>query len=214
MAALSNEIFTLITDNHYFPCIAYCSALFDFSYIKIEQYENYPKTGFRNRCVVAGSNGLIHLSVPVQNGRDQKAVYKDVRVSYHENWPVQHWRTIASCYSKAPFFEYYAADLQALLEKKWDFLFDLNWHILQWLQKIWKLPASIEATETYHKAYPGSFDDQRNKWLPKNYAAHPTPHYYQLFEDRIGFQPNLSIIDLLFCEGPAAADLLKQPGAE
>lgn len=201
---------TLITDNHYFPCIAWYSALFHFSYVKIEACENYRKTGFRNRCVVAGSNGPITLSVPVEGGRDFRGLYRDVRISNSDNWRVQHWRTITSCYAKAPFFEYYAAGVESLLNRQHSFLFDFNQDILHWLQQVLKLQVHLSMTSSFEPVYPApAFADQRNKWLPNNYDAFVTPHYYQLFEDRIGFKNNLSILDLLFCEGPNACSILR-----
>ncbi|RFM28127.1 WbqC family protein [Deminuibacter soli] len=201
---------TLLTDYQFFPCIAWCSALFRFSHIEIEQYENYPKSSFRNRCVIAGSNGVVNLSVPVVNGRDQKTLFREVRISDTGNWQLQHWRTVTSCYGKAPFFEYYAGYLEALLfTRRHTHLIDLNRDILQWLQKVLKVTAGISETTQFElQTTREGVADYRNHWLPKNQGDYTTPHYYQLFEDRIGFQHNLSILDLLFCEGPNAGQVL------
>lgn len=198
---------SLLIDNHYFPCASLVRMSFSYSYIKIEACESYQKNSFRNRCIIAGSNGLMNLSVPLEKGRDQKAAYRDIRIAYQDNWQVQHWRSIVSCYRRAPYFEYYAEPVEAILQKRFDFLFDLNMEVMEWLQQALKIPAAISLTDTYLADYAGTgTTDFRNHWTPGNYRqeADSLPRYFQLFEDRIGFQPNLSILDVLFCTGPKA----------
>ncbi len=165
---------------------------------------------FRNRSVVAGSNGVVDLSVPIENGRNQRGLMKDVRISYLSNWQVQHFRTIESCYSRSPYFEFYRDGVWELLQKKQIFLLDLNMEILNWLKKVVKFGGEISLTDTYDKNPPKKVSDLRNHFLPKNRLAHGAGfRYTQVFEDRIGFQPNLSILDLLFCAGPETKNLLK-----
>ncbi len=184
--------------------------MFQFSNIKIEQYESWQKMSFRNRAVVAGSNGLVDLSVPLEKGRGQRMLVKDVRISEHADWRKQHWRTIESCYSRSPFFEFYQDGVRELLEKKQVYLLDLNLAILAWVQKMLKNQSRVTLTGSYQKEYPAPDTDLRNYFLPKNFLEQPFPfRYRQVFEDRIGFQPNLSILDLLFCCGPNAKTLLK-----
>jgi len=200
----------LIIDNQYIGSINYYKILFQYSNIEIEQYETYQKMSFRNRCMVAGSNGVVGLSVPLEKGRGQRELMKDVRISYSDNWQVQHWRTIESCYSRAPFFEFYRDGVWQLLRQKETYLLDLNLAILTWLKKVLKMPGHISLTRQYLKTYPESVTDRRNNLLPKNYQqADICPRYTQIFEDRIGFQPNLSILDLLFCCGPETGHLLQ-----
>ena len=197
---------TLLIENHYFPCAEWVRMSFAYSYIKIEACESYQKNSFRNRCVIAGSNGLMNLSVPLQKGRDQKASYRDIRIAWQDNWQVQHWRSIVSCYNRAPYFEYYAQHVENLLQKRFDFLFDLNLEILNWLQKTFKIPGEIGLTDQYLTTAGADTDDFRNYWKPSGFqeSAGDAPRYFQLFEDRIGFQPNLSVLDVLFCAGPRA----------
>jgi len=200
----------LIIENQYFGSINYINTLFQFSNIIIEQYESYQKMSFRNRCVVVGSNGLVNLSVPLENGRHQKQLMKDVRISYSGNWQAQHLRTIESCYSRSPFFEFYKDGVWALLQKQEVFLLDRNLAILEWLQKALKFPGKISLTDAYLKQYPPEVTDKRNAILPKNFDDKPMPfHYTQVFEDRVGFVPNLCILDLLFCCGPGTKSLLQ-----
>lgn len=159
---------SLIIDNQYFGTINYYKVLFQFSDIKIEQYESYQKMSFRNRCMVAGSNGVVVLSVPLEKGRGQRELVKDVRISYSGNWRVQHWRTIESCYSRAPFFEFYRDGVSDLLQKEETFLLDLNLQILSWLKKVLKFSAVINRTTDYVKTAPEGVTDLRNRFLPKN----------------------------------------------
>ncbi len=199
----------LIIENQYFPCVNYINTLFQFSNVKIEQYETYQKMSFRNRSVVAGSNGVVDLSVPLENGRNQRLLMKEVRISYLSNWQVQHFRTIESCYSRSPYFEFYRDGVWDLLRKKQSFLLDMNLEILNWLKKVLKIPAGISLTEGYEKNYPEDVKDLRNHFLPKNRLVQDAGfRYTQVFEDRIGFQSNLSILDLLFCSGPESIHLL------
>lgn len=200
----------LLIDSQFFGTINYYKILFQFSDIEIEQYETYQKMSFRNRCMVAGSNGVVALSVPIEKGRGQRELMKDTRISSEGNWRVQHWRTIASCYSRAPFFEFYSDGVHDLLLKDHVFLLDWNLEILDWLKRVLKLPAGIQRSPEYRKTVPEGMTDLRNRLLPKNYQAIPWDlKYIQVFEDRIGFQPNLCILDLLFCCGPETRGMLQ-----
>jgi hypothetical protein len=202
MIDLTSNIANNIIDNQYFGTINYIKILFQCSHNKIEQYESYQKMSFRNRCMVAGSNGVVNLSVPLEKGRGQKELMKDVRISYSGNWQLQHWRTIESCYSRAPFFEFYRDGVFDLLRKKETFLLDQNMTIMEWLAKVFKYKGSLSLTTSYLKEYPVGVNDLRGQFLPKNYADEAFDlKYVQVFEDRIGFKPNLSILDLLFCYG-------------
>lgn len=201
---------TLLIDCQFFGTIDYYKILFQFSNIEIEQYETYQKMSFRNRCMVAGSNGVVGLSVPIEKGRGQRGLMKDTRISREGNWRIQHWRTIASCYSRAPFFEFYSDGVHDLLLRDPVFLLDWNLEILDWLKRVLKLPAAIHRSPEYRKTPPEGMTDLRKRFLPKNYQTVPWDlKYTQVFEDRIGFQPNLCILDLLFCCGPETRGMLQ-----
>lgn len=201
---------SLLIENQYFGSINYYKILFQFSYVEIEQCEYYQKMSFRNRCIVPGANGLIHLSVPLQQGRNQRQIMKDVRVAYRDNWVLQHCRTLEACYNRAPFFEYYREELFGLLEKRPAFLMDLDLSLLHWVLKKFKTDLRIECSEAYRDIPEAGISDARNRILPKNYTEGEAPvQYTQVFEDRIGFMPNMSILDLLFCAGPGGINLLK-----
>lgn len=199
----------ILIEYQYFGCVNYINTLFQCSNIEFEVCESFQKMSFRNRMVVAGSNGLVHLSVPLEKGRDQKQPLRDVRISYALPWQQQHCRTIESCYSRSPYYEFYRDGLQAIYSRKHLFLIDLNREVRDWLWKVLKIPSGFSETQIFRLEAPG-YADLRNRWLPRHFQ-HKTAalRYQQVFEDRIRFQPNLSILDLLCCVGPQSHSLLK-----
>lgn len=198
-----------IIESQYFGNVNWYKMLFENSHVELAQYEAYPKTSFRNRTIIAGSNGLIILSVPLEKGRIQKNQTRDVKISYDQEWQEQHWRSIVSCYGKSPFFEYYQNSLELVLRKKQVFLLDLNWAIQQWVLKQLKFTKIINYSLKQEADFRLSNSDQRDKFKPNNFqSVQDLVKYPQVFEDRIGFQSNLSILDLLSCMGPASKTLL------
>ena len=197
----------IIESQSFYPVIFYKNSS-RFSYILFEQYESYQKMSFRNRFMIAGANGIISLTVPLENGREQKRLMKDVRISNVQGWQKQHWKTIASCYNKSPWFEFYQDELNELYAKPFSFLLDWNLACFEWTISKLNMPISYSLSDSFVKKYDEDFDDWRNKILPKNYAEFNGIKYRQVFEERTGFLPNLSILDLLFCEGKNAKELL------
>jgi hypothetical protein len=188
-----------------------------FSNIVFEQYEYYQKMSFRNRCRIVGAEGVIDLSIPLQKGRDQKTLMKDVRISDLHPWQARHWKTIVSCYSRSPWFEFYRDDLEGLYRKPFTFLMDWNWACLEWTLGTLKLPVTVSLSEEYRKEYgEAGWVDWRGRILPKNGTGEELIEgvgqaplkYRQVFEERVGFIPNLSILDLIFCEGKRSAEML------
>lgn len=165
---------------------------------------------FRNRCVVAGSNGLVTLSVPLVNGRDARQLMKDTRVNYAGRWQQEQVRTLESCYARAPYFEYFWPEVRELVLGKEEFLLDKNMAILEWLRKIFRVEVILGRTSVYLPEYGDGYTDLRNRTRPNNYLEQdPGIRYIQVFQDRIGFQPNLCILDYLFCAGPDLKSSLK-----
>ena len=194
---------TLLIDLQYFPSIILYKSLCESSNIVFEQYETYQKMSFRNRCQIAGAEGLINLSVPLVKGRDQKTLIREVRISDRQPWQAQHWKTIVSCYSRSPWFEFYRHELEALYRRRFDFLLDWNLSCFEWSLRVLGLSIPVSLTERYEKEFVDeNVTDWRGKILPKNQEE--GPKYRQVFEERIGFIPNLSVLDLLFCEGKEA----------
>ena len=201
---------TLVIDIQYFGSINWINTLFQYSNIKFELYESWQKMSFRNRTLVAGSHGPISLSVPLENGRNQRILLKDVKISHQQAWEKQHWRTIVSCYNRSPFFEYYADSLEKLFEKKQEFLLDLNMEILQWVYNMLKQEVNLGFTEEYLPVYTESMTDLRGFFMPNKLQSLPKGLIYQqVFQDRTGFLENMGILDLLFNNGLNAKALLK-----
>ena len=175
----------------------------------IECYDSYRKQTFRNRCVIATTNGLQALTIPVERPESglHSTLIKDLRISDHGNWRHLHWHALMSAYSESPFFEYYADDIRPFFEKKWDFLYDFNMEACQTVGLLLDIHPNILSTSHYIKKedLPEDCFDFREAIDPKHpdVDANFVPRrYYQVFERKIGFQPNLSILDLLFNMGP------------
>ena len=175
----------------------------------IECYDSYRKQTFRNRCVIATTNGLQALTIPVERPESglHSTLIKDLRISDHGNWRHLHWHALMSAYSESPFFEYYADDIRPFFEKKWDFLYDFNMEACQTVGLLLDIHPNILSTSHYIKKedLPEDIFDFREAIDPKHPAvdADFVPRrYYQVFERKTGFQPNLSILDLLFNMGP------------
>ena len=196
----------LIFDSQYFAPIIFYKISYNFSNIVFEQYESYQKMSFRNRCQIAGGQGVIDLSIPLVGGRSQKGFIRDVRIAADRSWQVGHWRTIVSCYSRSPWFDYYRDGLETLYGKPADFLLDWNQQCLEWSLGVLGMRPVIGRTEEYKTGYPaGEALDWRGRLMPRDREKWgDAPKYRQVFEERIGFIPHLSILDLLFCEGKAA----------
>lgn len=205
---------SLLIENQYFGTVNYYQTLFQYSNIEIEQYEFFQKMSFRNRCIIPGANGLINLTVPIENGRNQKTLMRDIKIAYRDNWVLQHCRSLEASYNRAPFFEYYRDELFALLEKRPVFLMELNESLLFWTLKKFRVQLNISKTDLYRAETEPGIVDARNTILPKNFQSEDMigkapVNYLQVFQDRIGFMPNMCILDLLFCVGPSGANLLK-----
>lgn len=210
----------LIVDLQYFPTINLYKISSKFTNIIFEQCEHFQKMSFRNRCQIAGGEGIINLSVPLEKGRDQKTLMKDVRIAAAQPWQAQHWKTLLSCYSRSPWFDFYRDELEGLYKTRFDFLMDWNLACFEWSVKKLRLPVAVSLTDKYRPVYaPEEGVDQRGKFVPKNRAADsgmpPAANalgeqdtaplrYRQVFEERTGFIPGLSVLDILFCEGKEA----------
>jgi hypothetical protein len=202
----------ILLSTAYFAPIRYFSKLAVYPEVFIEQYENFIKQTYRNRTVILGANGPISLIVPVEKGRAQKIKIKDLRIAYDEEWQRNHWRTIFSAYNSSPFFEYYADDVEIFFRKKHDFLFDFNLQITKTIMEIMDIPIELNLTEDFEQV-PDNCRNFREQISPKTHLVNPDPHfepqpYTQVFSEKFGFVPDLSILDLLFNEGPSALEVL------
>jgi len=136
----------LLIELQYFPTVITYGTLIKNTNIEFCLYENYQRRSFRNRCIIAGANGPISLSVPIAGGRNKKAVYKDVRIDYSTDWQKLHWRTIFSAYGNSPWFFHYAQSLEKLFSQKAEFLYDWNFLCLDWVNRsIGKIMTSLNS---------------------------------------------------------------------
>ncbi len=186
----------------YLAPVSYYQILANAKKVLIEQHESYIKQTYRNRCVIATANGLMELSIPIQKASKPNNSIKDIRISYHGNWQSHHWKSIISAYNSSPFLEYYIDDLIPFFEKKWKFLWDFNHDIQKKILELISLDTNIQYTESFVKTYSSDWQDLRETLHPKKYVLEENfQPYYQVFNQRYGFQANLSILDLLLNMG-------------
>ena len=206
------NIDNLLLTTAYFPPISYFSAINEAEHIFIEQYENFGKQSYRNRCEIMTAIGIIPLSVPVAKA-NSKTLVIDLKIVYTTNWQKLHFKSIESAYKNSPYYEYYIDDIIPFFEKKETFLFDLNNVILATVSDLLKLKKDISYTADYIPEGCQNYTDLRTAIHPK--ASHRSPGiefpshpYRQTFSDRFPFTANLSILDLIFCCGPDAKEKL------
>lgn len=174
----------------------------------VEACEHFIKQTWRNRCVIGTANGPMTLSLPVEATTEKKSI-RDIRLSEHGNWQHLHWNSIESAYNSSPFFEYYMDDLKPFFDKKPGFLYDFNEEIRRKMCELLEIEDGSVQTAVFvsEAEMPETWVDYRNVIHPKKKLElvdplfKPEP-YYQVFDRKFGFQPNLSILDLLFNMGP------------
>lgn len=201
----------------YLGPIQYYAKFVSYPQIFIERYETYHKQSYRNRCIILAANGLLTLSIPVFEGPRAKASMHELQLSYEHNWQQIHWRSIFSAYKNSPFFDYYADDLAPFYhERKWKYLIDFNSGIQDVIFEAINYKPLIKYTESYVKS-----GETTKETADFRYTIHPKPHrqsidnefyappYYQVFNNQSEFAPNLSILDLLFNEGPETLSFLR-----
>ncbi len=204
---------TIYLSSAYLAPVEYYSKLKAYDKIYIEQHDHYVKQTYRNRCNIAGPEGVLSLSVPIIRPDTPKCAMKDIRISDHGNWRHLHWNAIESAYNNTPFFEYYKDDLRPFYENKYTFLADFNEELRCKICELMDISPVVEHTASYHTDFLPDEADYREVIHPKKDYTEvdqdflPKP-YYQVFESRHGFLPNLSVIDLLFNMGPESVLVL------
>jgi hypothetical protein len=198
----------LLLSSHYFPCVAYFVYLTKSKNITIDLGERFQKQTYRNRCHIYTSNGLLPLSVPVV--KKNKTLMKDVSLATNDNWKATHWKAINSAYSSSPFFEFYCDELKKVFFKDYDKLTDLNTALLHHICAEIDLSISLNVSHSYIESDESILDTRELLQAKKNFKeAESYPRYIQTFESKHGFISNLSILDLLFHEGPETLNYLK-----
>ena len=192
----------------YLPPIEYFSELLDNKdNIIIENAEHFQKQTYRNRASIHSPNGQLDLVIPVLKGSKNHTKVKDVKISYDFNWQRLHLMSLQTSYRSSAYFEFYEDDFAIFYEKKWNYLFDYNEELLRLLIKFLKLNVQYKYTNKFENEYL-ELNDFRNSIHPKRNGRNNMNTYFQVFEERNGFLPNLSIVDLLFNQGPQSTKYL------
>jgi hypothetical protein len=181
--------------------------------VVMEQYDSYSKQSYRNRCMIMGANGVVTLSIPVKRAHGVKTLLRDIRIDYTSNWNKIHWRSLVASYASSPFFEYIADELHPFYHQRFEFLIDLNVQLVNHTLVFLGLNIPVVCSEEFTPIL--SERDPRHFIHPKKEQAITDPDfsppvYHQVFSDRLGFRSNLSILDLIFNEGPAAQSYLQR----
>ncbi len=192
--------------------VTYCGNLEYYYYllknnsVVIDTKELYVKQTYRNRCEILGPNGQLNLSVPVERPYGKQTKTESVLISYSENWWQIHWKTLESCYNRSPYFEFYADQLKTILYNNHKTLTELNLSLTQFFTDKVGIDCSILATppET------NELNDLRQRFNPKKKTNFRNYTYLQTFTEKYGHIGNLSIMDLLFNEGPNSICILEE----
>jgi WbqC-like protein family len=212
---------SILIEAHFFPSVEYLARCVQADSVVIEAHEHFQKSSYRNRCHIAGANGLQVLSVPLRRNRDNENMkilrdieapksIQNIKIAYDTDWQRQHWRTLQTAYGSAPFWDFYAPVFERFFTEKFEFLLDYNVEILKTVFKLLKIEkvTNISLSTTYASIFTEG-SDFRQTIQPKTHDAANAVSYSQLFNDRYPFLPNLSVLDLLFCCGNQSLSVLK-----
>lgn len=199
----------MLLSTAYLPPIEYFYYLVKSTPIFIEAYETYPKQTYRNRCNIFAPNGMQVLTIPVTKTNGNHTLTKNIKISSHTNWRLHHWKSLQTAYNTSAFFMFYKDELWKTMQYETSNLLDFNMHLLRFLMDEIGIKTSIRLTKDYHKE-KNDLLDLRTSINPKHakLSINPPP-YFQVHQDKFGFMANLSILDLLFSEGPNTLSYLQ-----
>jgi hypothetical protein len=192
----------------YFPNIAHFVAMLKADEITLEQEDNFQKQTYRNRCYIYGANGRLSLNIPVIYTQKERQKYRDVTIQNTEKWQRNHWKSLESAYKTSPFFEYYEDYLKFLFDTKFENLYDFNLLCFKTICECLQLDFQISKSDVYERESINK-EDYRFLVNAKQEKLFSFDSYTQVFGNKHGFIGNLSILDLLFNEGPNAINYLE-----
>jgi hypothetical protein len=192
---------SVLLSSAYLPPVSFFTAINSGGDVLIEQYDNYCKQTYRNRCRIATANGIQALTIPIVKADTPKQLMKDVRISDHGEWRRQHWNALESAYMNSPFFMYYQDDFRPFYEKKYEFLIDFNTELTLRIMELAGIDKPVKPTESYIRNTDNILD-LRNLIEPAKTEPQNPIEYWQVFKQKYGFIGNLSAVDLLFNMGP------------
>ena len=184
----------------YMPSVEYVARLLREESV-VDLGEHYIKRSQRNRAQILSANGVMSLTVNVENANRPRQRITDVRIDYSKRWQHQHWVSIMSAYKSSPYFDHYAHMLEPFYKREWRYLVDYNMEYLSTLLRLLGVDDKVNISEKYVVAREGDIDLRSKHNEGSTFVAEP---YFQVFSDRMPFVANLSILDLLLCEGPQA----------
>tara|TARA_B100000767_G_scaffold73184_1_gene69866 strand:- start:1060 stop:1689 length:630 start_codon:yes stop_codon:yes gene_type:complete len=191
----------------YIPNVATLAVLAKQECVNIQTQAFYQKQTYRNRTQIAGANGVLNLSIPIEKGvKGNRLVDQDVMISYDEMWQNNHWKSFVSAYQSSPFFEFYQDEFEAIFFKKQKKLLDFNMDILQLIMDWLELDTQIKIS-TEQPLYNPTGEALISA---KKATSLHFPKYIQVFESKLGFISNLNALDLICCLGPESPSYLKK----
>ena len=194
---------TALLSSTYFGPVQWYQKLCRYDRVLIEHCDAYQKQTYRNRCLIATTQGVQALTVPVVHGRDAQQDCEVIKISDHGNWRHLHWQALQTAYGDSPFFEYYEDDLRPFFTERWELLYDFNESIrLKMCELLDIHPVVSHTTQYLPSPAPNDFRDAIRPKHPLPDAHFEPRPYYQVYQQKHGFLPNLSILDLLFNMGP------------
>ena len=192
----------------YFPNVAHFAAMLKAGEVIFEMHDNYQKQTYRNRTFIYGANGKLQLSVPVIYSQKERQKYRDIKIHNTEKWQMLHWKSLESAYKTSPFFEFYEDELQPLFTQKAAYLLDFNLKCFETILECLQIDINTSETKDFQKEITAKTDFRylANSRKEPNFDF---DNYTQVFSEKHGFIPNLSILDLLFNEGTNAVSYLE-----